>query len=144
MAGTMRSSTVGSLTLPVLLKAMVKTPLILPPFSGSSVKGGDGEDIFSASGAISESFIYGNSANDTLFFAAISAMILGGSDDDSVTIGGNATSVSIEGGTGADSIFAGAPTSSTIWATANSKVVGADSISLSGVVSALPSMPTWQ
>ena len=95
----------------------------------SSVKGGDGADVFSATGHFRE-FHYGNSANDTFSWWRLSKATILGVDDDSVTIGGNSTSVSIAGGTGADSIFAGGLTSPRFTRFAGSSVTGADSISL--------------
>jgi hypothetical protein len=74
----------------------------------STLRGNDGNDTISISGALSSSaLINGNAGNDSIAIAAASSgvRVLGGSDNDTITVGGNLTSGAIvNGNDGKDSI----------------------------------------
>ena len=109
----------ADLCLLVLLKVVrVLTPSSVADVISSTVKGGVGADLFSASGSVSLGALYGNSGNDTSLTGCCNqrSSTYGGAGNDSVTIGGAANTLTYEGGVGADTIkIGGAINSTTIY-----------------------------
>ena len=79
---------------------------ILADVTSSTVKGGEGDDLVSASGLISAGALYGNSGNDSFEVggAVTSTSVLVVKVMTLMTIGGVATTLNYEGGIGADTI----------------------------------------